>query len=231
MSKIKLDNRLSAVASLVRQGSVVADIGTDHAYLLCYLIENGVCSEGIAADINKGPLNNAKQTVIDCGINDKVQLILSDGLKSIPENSADDIVMAGMGGILISEIIDCAPWVKNENINIIAQPMTHAEVLREYLCKNGFKINKEITATDGKRLYVVMSLSYSGLTYDYDKSYYYLGELLKNNDEITKKYIEKMISMLQKKYVAQKKAEIEGSQELEKLINDIKKKFTEVYGI
>lgn len=231
MSKIKLDSRLSAVASFVRQGSVVADIGTDHAYLLCYLIENGICPEGIAADINKGPLNNAKQTVIDCGINDKVQLILSDGLKSIPENSADDIVMAGMGGILISEIIDCAPWVKNENINIIAQPMTHAEVLREYLCKNGFKINKEITATDGKRLYVVMSLSYSGLTYDYDKSYYYLGELLKNNDEITKKYIEKMISALQKKYIAQKKAEIEGSQELEKLINDIKKKFTEVYGI
>lgn len=231
MSKIKLDSRLSAVASLVRQGSVVADIGTDHAYLLCYLIENGICPEGIAADINKGPLNNAKQTVIDCGINDKVKLILSDGLKSIPENSADDIVMAGMGGILISEIIDCAPWVKNENINIIAQPMTHAEVLREYLCKNGFKINKEITATDGKRLYVVMSLSYSGLTYDYDKSYYYLGELLKNNDEITKKYIEKMISALQKKYIAQKKAQIEGSQELEKLINDIKKKFTEVYGI
>lgn len=231
MSKIKLDNRLSAVASLVRQGSVVADIGTDHAYLLCYLIENGICPEGIAADINKGPLNNAKQTVIDCGIYDKVQLILSDGLKNIPENSADDIVMAGMGGILISEIINCAPWVKNENINIIAQPMTHSEVLREYLCKNGYKINKETTATDGKRFYVVMSVTYSGLVYNYDKTYYYLGELLKNNDEITKKYIEKMISTLQKKYIAQKKAEIEGSQELEKLINDIKKKFTEVYGI
>ncbi len=230
MSKIKLDDRLSAVASLVRQGSVVADIGTDHAYLLCYIIEKGVCPCGIAADINKGPLNNARQTVIDCGLTDKVQLILSNGLKNIPENSADDIVMAGMGGILISEIIDCAPWVKNENINIIAQPMTHAEVLREYFCKNGFKINKETTSTDGKRHYVAISASYAGLIYDYEKSYYYLGELLKNNDENTKKYIEKMIFTLNKKLEAQKKAGIEGTYELENLINDIKTKFTEVYG-
>lgn len=231
MSKIKLDDRLSAVASLVRRGSVVADIGTDHSYLLCYLIENGVCPNGIAADINKGPLENARQTVIDCGIYDKVQLILSDGLKSIPDNSADDIVMAGMGGILISEIIDCASWVKSENINIIAQPMTHAEILREYLCKNGFKINKEITSTDGKRLYVAMSVSYTGKIFEYEKSYYYLGELLKNNDEITKKYIEKMIFTLDKNLRAQKKAGIEGASELENLINDIKKKTAEVYSI
>lgn len=231
MSKIKLDDRLSAVASLVRQGSVVADIGTDHAYLLCYLIENGVCPNGIAADINKGPLNNAAQTVIDCGVKDRVQLILSDGLKSIPEKSADDIVMAGMGGILISEIIDCAPWVRSENINIIAQPMTHAEILREYLCNNGFKINKEITSTDGKRLYVAMSISYTGEKYEYENSYYYLGELLNNSDEITKKYIEKMVFTLDKKLQAQKKAGIEGASELENLINNIKLKATEVYGI
>jgi len=231
MSKIKLDDRLFSVASLVRQGSVVADIGTDHAYLLCYLIEKGVSPCGIAADINKGPLNNARQTVIDCGITDKVQLILSDGLKSIPENSADDIVLAGMGGILITEIIDCADWVKDEKVNIIAQPMTHAEVLREYFCKNGFKINKEITSTDGKRLYVAINASYTGLIYDYEKSYYYLGKLLKNNDEITKKYIEKMISSLEKKLKAQKKAKIEGAFELENLITDIKRKTAEVYGV
>lgn len=231
MSKIKLDDRLSAVASLVRQGSTVADIGTDHAYLLCYLIEKNICPIGIAADINKGPLENARQTVIDCGVYDKVQLILSDGLKSIPENSADDIVMAGMGGILISEIIDCAPWVRNENISIVAQPMTHAEVLREYFCKNGFKINKEITATDGKRIYVAMSASYTGITYSCDKAYYYLGELLKNNDENTKKYIEKLIFTLNKKLQAQKNACIGGTCELEELINDIKLKFTEAYGV
>ncbi len=229
MSKIKLDARLSAVSSLVRKGSVTADIGTDHAYLLCYLIENSICPEGIAADINKGPLKNAEHTVIDCGVSDKVKLFLSDGLKSIPENSADDIVIAGMGGILISEIIKNAPWVYNEKINIIAQPMTHAEVLREFFCKNGFRINREVTATDGKRLYVAMSAVYSGEKIERQRSYYYLGELLKNNDEITKKYIDKMVFTLEKKLTALRNAGVLDEEKLEELIKDIKMKISEVY--
>ena len=162
MSRIKLDTRLSMVASLVPASNVVADIGTDHAYLLCHLIEKGVTPKGIAADINKGPLENARQTVIDCGISDKVELILSDGLQNVPENSADCIVLAGMGGILISEIIEKALWLQNPAVTIVAQPMTHAEVLRKFFCDNGFVIIKEKTATDGKRYYVSMSAVYIG---------------------------------------------------------------------
>lgn len=230
MSKIKLDSRLSMVASLVREGSITADVGTDHAYLLCYLIEKGICPKGIASDLRKGPLENARQTVIDCGISDKVELILSDGLQNIPENSADDIVMAGMGGILITEIIEKAKWVYNEKINIVAQPMTHGEVLREFFCKNGFRITKEKTATDGKRFYVALSAVYSGEKSDYGKAYYYLGELLKNNDETTKQYIEKLIFTLEKKLSAQKSAGIEDKENLEDLIKEIKTKTAEVYG-
>ncbi len=229
MSKVKLDSRLSIVASLVRQGSITADIGTDHAYLLCYLIEKGICPKGIAADLRKGPLENAGRTVVDCGITDKVQLILSDGLQNIPENSADDIVLAGMGGILIAEIIEKAKWVYSDKINIVAQPMTHAEVLRQFFCENGFKIIRERTATDGKRLYCAMSAVYTGEKNDVSKSYYYLGELLKNDDEVTKKYIDKMIFTLEKKLAAQKNAGIKDEEKLEELVYEIKKKVTEVY--
>ena len=230
MSRIKLDDRLSTVASLVTPSCVVADIGTDHAYLLCYLIENGITPGGIAADINKGPLENARQTVIDCGISDKVQLILSDGLQNIPENSADCIVIAGMGGILISEIIEKAPWVKNPDITIVSQPMTHAEVLRKFFCENGFRITKEKTATDGKRYYVAMSAVYTGVKMLAPDSYHYLGELLNNNDPITREYINKMLFALKKKYSAQKNAGIEDKENLYELINEIKLKITEVYG-
>ena len=80
MSKIKLDDRLSTVASLVRHGKRVADIGTDHGYLVAYLVENGICPKGIAADLRVGPLDNAKQTVIQQGLSDKIELILSDGI-------------------------------------------------------------------------------------------------------------------------------------------------------
>ena len=222
MGKIKLDSRLNAVASLIRPGSVIADIGTDHGYLICYLLEKGVCHKGIAADLRKGPLENAEQTVLSCGLQDRVRLILSDGLMNIEENSCDEIVIAGMGGILISEIIEKAKWVYDKNIHIIAQPMTHAEYFRRFLCENGFVIEKEVTATDSKRHYCVISCYYDGVKKDYPESYYYLGELLKNKDEITLKYIEKMLFALEKKLDAQKKASIKDSDNLEKLITEIK---------
>ena len=132
MGRIKLDNRLMSVASLVRKGSTVVDVGTDHAYVVAYLIENGIIENAIASDINKGPLENARQTLIDCGISEKTELILSDGLMSVPENSADDIVVAGMGGILISEILENAPWLKNKNIHIIGIGGAGMTALAEY---------------------------------------------------------------------------------------------------
>lgn len=199
MSKIKLDKRLSSVSSMVKKGSVVADIGTDHAYLLCYLLENGICERGIAADLRKGPLENARQTVVASGLSEKVELVLSDGLENIKENSCDTIVIAGMGGILISEILEKAPWVKNKSIHIIAQPMSHSETLREYLVKNGFEILEEKTSTDGKHYYCAMSAVYVGKTEEKTPAYYYLGELLLNNDETTKIYIEKMLTSLKKR--------------------------------
>lgn len=222
MGRIKLDNRLMSVASLVRKGSTVADVGTDHAYVVAYLIENGIIENAIASDINKGPLENARQTLIDCRISEKVELVLSDGLVNIKENAADDIVIAGMGGILISEILEKAPWIKNKDIHIIAQPMTHAETLRKWLCENGFTINREVASTDGKRLYVTISASFSGIYENHSNGYYYVGELIKNNDELSTKYIEKTFESLQKKYTAQQNAGVSDEEGLGETILEIK---------
>ncbi|MBR5438176.1 MAG: SAM-dependent methyltransferase [Clostridia bacterium] len=227
MSKIKLDARLSAVASLVRKGSRVADIGTDHGYLLAWLIENGISPCGIAADINKGPLDNAKKTVVESGIADKVELILSNGLQKIAENSCDDIVIAGMGGNLISDILSACPWIYNENLHIVAQPMSHAEVLREFYVKNGFKILEEKTATDGKRIYCIISAVYTGVKEDRPVSYAYLGELTKNSDELTKKYIDKILFALEKKYNALISVGKENETDLGRIIDDIRNKIPE----
>lgn len=221
MSKIKLDERLLSVASLVRKGSVVADIGTDHAYVIAYLIENGIVEKAIAADINKGPLDNAKQTLVECGIEGKVKLVLSDGLLNVPENSCDDIVIAGMGGILISEILEKAPWIKNKDIHIIAQPMTHAEILRKWLCENGFEIESEVASTDGKRVYVAISANFTGEKNSFSDAYYYIGELKENEDEFSLMYIDKTLSSLQKKYEARKSAGLEDEDGLYKTISEI----------
>ncbi len=220
MSKIRLDDRLRAVAALVRNGKRVADIGTDHGYLVAYLVENNICPCGIAADLRKAPLENARQTVIQQGLSDKIELVLSDGLEKISENSCDDIVIAGMGGNLIAEILEKAPWVKSERINIVAQPMTHAEVLRQYFIDNGFTINKEATATDGKRLYCILSAGYTGEKIKHSASYIYTGEI-KPDSELNRKYLEKVLMTLSKKYNALMSAKKEDTDNLKVVINEI----------
>lgn len=221
MSKIKLDDRLSAVASLVRNGKRVADIGTDHGYLVAYLVENGMCPSGIAADLRKGPLDNARQTVIEQGLSEKIELILSDGLTNIPSDACDDIVIAGMGGNLIAEILENAPWVKDEKINIVAQPMTHAEVLRQWFVDNGFTITKEKTATDGKRYYCIISANYTSTKTEHKHSYIYTGEIKPETDTDIK-YLRKILTALTKKYDALMSANKEDTDNLKEVIDDIK---------
>ena len=221
MSKIKLDDRLSTVASLVRNGKRVADIGTDHGYLVAYLVENGICPSGIAADLRKGPLENARQTVIQQCLSDKIELILSDGLENIPSDACDDIVIAGMGGNLIAEILEKAPWVKDERINIVAQPMTHAEVLRQYFIDNDFTITGEKTATDGKRYYCIISANYTATKQEHTLSYIYTGEIKPETDTDIK-YLRKILTALTKKYDALMSANKEDTDNLKEIIDDIK---------
>ncbi len=228
MGKIRLDSRLSAVADFVRDGVTVADIGTDHAYLLAYLLEKNKISNGIAADLRRGPLENARKTLADCGQLEKVRLVLSDGLDEINEGDCDDIVIAGMGGILIKEILERTPWIFDDKIRIIAQPMTHAEILRGFFVDNGFRIIKESAATDGKRHYCIILAEYDGLNRNAESWYTYVGELINNNDEISEAYINKIVSALDKKLTAIKKAGVPDTENIEKIINDINTKLSEV---
>ncbi len=221
MNKVKLDSRLKSVASLVRKGGVVADIGTDHAYVVSYLIEKGIIEKAFAADVKEGPLRNAQKNLALHGHADRVELVLSDGLQNIAEGSCNEIIIAGMGGILISEILEKAPWVKNENIHIIAQPMTHAEILRKWLCDNGFQIEKEVASTDGKRFYVAISAYYKCAFQNRSDAYYYVGELTNNQCELSEKYIDKILCSLQKKCDAQKSAGIKDEEGLNDIIFEI----------
>ena len=100
---VNLTPRLSAVASLVKGGGIIADIGTDHGYLPVFLVQNGIVPGAIAADIGKMPLENARKTVVEYGLTDKIQLRLSDGLKEFVSTDASEIIFAGMGGTLIAE--------------------------------------------------------------------------------------------------------------------------------
>ncbi len=157
-----LDFRLQTVASLVRQGSRLADIGTDHALLPCALVQNGHCPSAIASDVRVGPAEAAHRSVAAAQLEHKIEVRLGDGLATVLPQEIDDIVIAGMGGETIAAILGDASWTKDGRYRFVLQPMTRAEKLRRFLYENGFSIEEERIADDGKRCYTVMCVSYSG---------------------------------------------------------------------
>lgn len=158
---ITLDKRLSAVAALVRRGSRLADIGTDHAYLPVYLVQAGVCPAAIASDIGAGPLEAARHTVTANGLTREIALQLGDGLSTVSAEEIDDIAIAGMGGETIVAILKAAPWVKDGRLRLILQPMTRAEDLRRWLLQNGFTVEEEHLIRDKRHLYSVLAAEYT----------------------------------------------------------------------
>ncbi len=157
----KLSRRLSAAASYARAGAHIADIGTDHAYLPIYLYKTCRVPGGVASDINEGPVARARQNIRAYGAEAAIATELCNGLSAVQKYSPDDIFILGMGGELIVSIIDGAPWVKAEDIHLILQPMTHPEILREYLYKNGFAVIDECVVRDDK-LYQIIVAQYIG---------------------------------------------------------------------
>ena len=219
---MKLDSRLMAIANLVRENKFFADIGTDHAYLPVYLVEKGIINKAIAADLRVGPLENAKLAVESYNYSDKIELRLSDGLNNFRENEVEEIAIAGMGGLLISSFIERTVWLKNSDIHLILQPMTHVEELRKTLFDNGFIIDSEVVAEDDDKLYIVVSAYYYGDSTAYTDFNLLVGRLPHNNDDLSKNYLTKIYEKYNKKLVALKKANKE-CEELEKIVGELSK--------
>ena len=225
MISIKLDCRLETIASMVRTGSSVIDIGTDHGYLPCWLIQNKIAKKAIAGDVRPMPLQSAVNTIKLSGLEDKISAVLSDGLHNIPENSGDTIILAGMGGMLIAEILSKKDWIKKENIEIIAQPMTHAEKTREYFIDNGFEIKEEKGCFSSGHYYCVIRAVYSGKVQTHEKGYIYYGKLKDNEDEFSKEYLKGQLKRLQKRYYALKENSLDPNEceYLSEIIEDFQK--------
>ena len=153
---MELSPRLAAIAGRVPPGSRLADIGTDHAYLPAYLILEGTIPSAVASDVNRGPLDRGRETARLAGVEEKIDFRLSDGLKGLGEDEADVIVIAGMGGELISRILSDAPWTKGKLL--LLQPMTAQPELRRWLNGNDYRIERETVVREGQKLYVILTV-------------------------------------------------------------------------
>lgn len=222
---ISLTPRLEAVASFVRDGVRLADVGTDHGYIPSYLILKDKIKSAVAGDIGVMPLESAKATVEKYGLSDRIKTVLSDGLECIEPNEIDDIVIAGMGGELIVKILQNALWVKNEKYHLILQPMTHSEDVRKFLFENGFYVENEICVTEGNKVYIVMSVFYDGEKRDFDGFAVYFGLL--DNSDASKAYRNRQLDRLIKK---KQGAVCSDNAELEKELNLLIDLYGGVYG-
>lgn len=189
-----LSKRLSAVASLVKQGSAIADVGTDHGYIPVYLCKKGVILKAVACDINEGPLSSCQTLVSQEGLSDFIDVRLSDGLEKIGENEIDTVIIAGMGGELIARILSDCSYIKNKHL--ILNPMTHPEITRKFLYDNGFEINNDTIVEDSGHCYSVFDAVYTGVVVPKNRKDYFLGEI---KDFSCKAYFVHLLNYLKNK--------------------------------
>jgi tRNA (adenine22-N1)-methyltransferase len=196
-SVFSLDPRLTSVAEQVRRGAVLADIGTDHAYLPIHLLLTGKINRAIACDIRQGPLDRAKENVAKYALNGKIECRLGDGLSQINAHEITDVAICGMGGEMIVKIIENAEFVKDSDIRLILQPMTHQAHLRKYLLESGFSIIAEsLSLADGK-IYQCICAEYKKTQDAYTMAELEIGRQ-KKDDPLLKKLITDKIATLEK---------------------------------
>lgn len=190
---MKLTNRLLAVAVQVENGSNVADIGTDHAYIPVYLVENNISTNVIAADINEGPLERAKEHINQNHVEKYIKTRLGSGLTVLKPNEVETVIIAGMGGVLITQIFENSKDVLKTIKRLVLQPMVGQEVVREWLCINGFRIVDEVLAKEENKIYNIIVAEHGMEEID-NKIFFDIGKrLIEKKDPLLKELLNKKI--------------------------------------
>lgn len=215
-----LNKRLICAAELLEKGCVTADIGTDHAFLPIYLINQNICSRVIASDIAEKPLAVAAENIKKRNLQDKISLRLAAGLDGIAPNECNAVTITGMGGETIAEIIAAAGWLCENKTTLVLQPMTCDDRLRQFLDQNGFNIEIERAVQSMGRIYTVMRARYTGKLPEKSPAFRYIGKLGENRDEFSYRLLQKRLKSL-KKCAEQLKSVPYKQTEREKMLPEI----------
>ncbi len=192
---MELSKRLQAVADLLSEGLVVADVGTDHGYIPIYLLESGKSPKAFAMDINEGPLIRAKEHIAAHHLSEKIEIRQSDGVRAIKPNECEAVVVAGMGGALAVKIMDEGVEVFKNLKEFILQPQSELEKVRIYLYKNGYRVvDEDMVLEDGK--YYPMMKVVCGKTQNYSLPQLRYGKiLLQKKHPILQKFLVKELQV------------------------------------
>lgn len=176
-----LSIRLEAILEEIPFSGCLADIGTDHGYLPIEAIRRGKCHRAIASDVRPGPLKNCREHVADAGLSEKIEIRMGSGLETLTKKEADTVVIAGMGGDLIAQLLKTS-FVKDpevlENVRcLIVQPQSEWHKVRHALKDLGFKITSEKLTVDRDKTYWMLVCEHGEEIYDRDFQYQW-GRLL-----------------------------------------------------
>lgn len=193
---MRLSERLMTIAGFVKKGAKIADIGTDHGYLPVYLMENKITDLAIASDISPGSLDKIIGYVRDHKLEDRIETRLGDGLDVLRPFEVDTVIMAGMGGLLISEILEANKEVTENIDNFIFQPMVASKELRAYLLENNYKIIDEKLAREANKYYEIILAKRGWAQVENPLDLDINPKLIENQDPLLEEFINHKIKKL-----------------------------------
>lgn len=175
--KIKLSKRLTTVANFLSAGVFFADIGSDHAYLPCYVCLKDPYAQAIAGEVNVGPYKSAHETVTTYQLEAVINVRLGDGLEVIEDDQITELVIAGMGGALITSILEAGKIKLGTVKRIIVQPNVSAHHVRNWFIENNYYIENEAIIEENDHIYEVLVAS-SGKSRNLNEKELLFGPLL-----------------------------------------------------
>ena len=159
---MKLSKRLAEICDMVPLCDRLTDIGTDHAKVPIEAVASGKAKRGRACDVEKGPLKIAAENIEAAGLSERIELILSDGLLAIDVSSEDVIVITGMGGENIRDIIAFSLQKAKIAKALILGPQRHSERLLSFLLEEGFGLDEEREIIDRNKKYILIRTHFGG---------------------------------------------------------------------
>lgn len=178
---IKLSNRLKKIAELVDFGATVIDVGTDHGYVPNFLCEKKISRDIIATDISKNSLEKSIELTRERNNEKYIRNILANGI--VKENR-DNIIIAGLGGIQIAEIILNSIEIARSAKKLILQPMQKTNILCRELNNMGFEIIDEEIIFEDDRYFEIILARYSGQIKNLEEvDFYFSKSLIEKKDK------------------------------------------------
>ena len=227
--KLPISDRLLACCAFVRPGDRIADVGCDHGYLSIHLLTNGIASSAIASDLREGPLQSARDNAAKFGVHEKIEFCLSDGVQNIPRDF-DTLVCAGMGADTIMSILSHSPWLKDKKYRLILQCQSKRPELRQWLYGEGYRINRETLAKDGKFVYSVMEVVYSPGETITPAHCYITPQLLEDNHPLLPEYFERVKHGVELTVMGMQRASDDQLPIYETILSDLTAMEERIYG-